>query len=1099
MNICRLFIARPVMTILLAASIFAAGLVCYPLMPVADMPDIGSSTIAVRVEEPGATPQQMATNVISVLERHLTSIAGIKSMESQSSTGEGYIEVNFVSSRNIDGALRDVQAALRASHADLPSSTLQSDPAASKEDPSASPVYLVALTSRTAPLATLHDIATTRVKPLLAQVRGVGNVEVVGSSSPAVRVEINPHMLFKYGIGFEDIRQAIASANANTPKGYIDAGGQRLTLATNDQADDAQQYRDLIVGYRSNAPIRLSDVAVVNDGLQTPYFTGYFNTHAAITVMVHAQPRANTVKIVDALRKHLDFLRAALPPDVDLHVAMDLSNEIRAALADTQLTLFVSVVLVIGVILAFLRRIRSTVIPAVTVPIALVGTIAVMKMLGFTLDILSLMALTISVGFVVDDAIVVVENIARLMEEGMDRRAAALKGSGEIGFTVVSITASLAAVFVPIMFLPGQIGRIFFEFAMTIVASLGISLFLSLTLTPMMCAFWLDVDHGEGRRGRIATLVVSVIDWVLLKFYRGYERSIGWALRHHILVGLSLPLSFVALVASIVLMPKTGIPAQDIALLRGFIGVDDTSSFQAITQRLKQIDAAVLRDPDVASIESWNNDDSSAMLFVTLRPKGERAADSVIAERIKKSVGDLPGVRFSLSSAGDPNGGGGRQRQGTYRYVLHGQDQDELYAYVPRLAAELRKDKSVITNIMTTFEGHGAAVHVLLNRDLAARYLVTPQLVNNVLYDAYGQTIASRIHTELTTYPVVMEVAPPYRQSPEVLNSVWISTSSGTPSGAASSNQIRAKLSDSSDLTGAAALSAASLQNSIANQITGNGSNGAAVTSSVETMVPLLNVASLQMRRTATEIDHRDGYVSAAISFDVAEGKSYGDAEKVIKATMDRIQTPLGVTGSFSGMAGETKDLVINEMLALIAAVATMYIVLGILYESLIHPLTILSTLPSAGIGGVLGLWLCGEQFSVIAMIAMILLTGIVKKNAILVIDFALHAEKDLGMAPREAVHLASLTRFRPILMTTLAAAFGALPLVVSHGYGAEMRRPLGIAIIGGMAISQLLTLYTTPVIYLYMDALGRAGTRLWRRLIPQTRAKRDPSASPSR
>ncbi|GBR39609.1 multidrug efflux pump acriflavin resistance protein AcrB/AcrD/AcrF [Neoasaia chiangmaiensis NBRC 101099] len=1077
------------MTTLLAVSLLAAGLICYPLMPVADMPDISASSINVRVQQPGSNPEQMATSVISPLERHLTSIAGIESMESDSDNGSGDIRIDFVSSRNIDGALRDVQAALRAAHADLPNGTLQNDPEAYKEDPTSNPVYLLSLTSDVITVPQLYDIATTRVKPMLAQVKGVGYVQVVGSAQPAVRVELNPMTLFKWGIGFEDVRQALASANANTPKGFIEANGQRLMLATNDQATNADQYRDLIIGYRNGLyPVRLADVATVDDSVQDLYQAGYFNNHAAITIIVRGQPKANTVHIVDGIKDRLSYLRAALPAGVTMTTAMDLSNSIRASLADTQVTLLVSVILVIGVILVFLRRLRSTLIPAVTVPVALIGTIAVMKMMGFTLDILSLMALTIAVGFVVDDAIVVVENIARHMEDGMDRLEASLKGSAEIGFTVLSITASLVAVFIPLMFLPGQPGAIFFEFSATIVAAIVISLMLSLTLTPMMCAYWLDVDHDaetrQGWTGRLSRGIERALDAVVA----AYGWTLRWGLRHHVIVALSLPLSFIVLVGSIIEMPKSGIPAQDISLLMGYVGVDDTSSFAQISRRLRQVGAAILNDPDVVGVTSWNNDDADGEVFATLRDKWDRVADDVVIERIRNRLGEVPGVHFGLFSAGNPNGGGGQRRTGTYRYVLRGQDPAALYAYLPKLVTALRKSP-VMQNVTSNFEGHGASVHVELNRDMAARYLVTPQLVSNVLYDAYGQTIASRIHTDITTHAVVMEAAAAYRQSPDVLKNVWISTSSGTPSGAARSNQIRVQNTNSTTSTNtAAALSAASLRNAIANQITGNGSNGAAVASSIETMVPLGNVATLTMRPTPTEISHRDGYIATSISFDVAAGKTYADAQKVIDETIAQTQAPIGVTGKFSGLAGDTQKTLINELLAFIAAVATMYIVLGILYESLIHPLTIMSTLPSAGIGATLGLWLCGEEFTLIAAIGMILLTGIVKKNAILMVDFALHAENDLGYTPRDAIYAACLTRFRPILMTTLAAAFGAVPLVIGHGYGSEMRRPLGIAIIGGMAMSQLLTLYTTPVVYLYMDAIGGFATRLWRRLVPQSR-----------
>lgn len=1091
------------MTTLLAISILAAGVLCYPLMPVADMPNVGASTIDIRVQEPGASPQQMVTSVISPLERHLTTIAGIEEMESDSDTGEGSIRIDFVSSRNIDGALRDVQAALRAAHADLPSGTLQSDPTANKMDPTENPVYLLSLQSKTMPIAQIYDIAETRVKPMLAQVSGVGQVDVVGAAQPAVRVDLNPYALFKWGIGFEDIRQALASANANTPKGFIDAGGQRLMLASNDQAQKASQYRDLIVGYRTgNYPVRLSDVGYVYDGVQDSNQSGFYNGQQAISLVVHAQPKANKVKIVDSIRQHMTVLRAALPAGIDMYTSMDLSYTIRAALADTQLTLVISVVLVVGVILVFLRRLRSTLIPAVIVPIALVGTIAVMKLLGFNLDIMSLMALTIAVGFVVDDAIVVVENIARHMENGMDRMEASLLGSSEIGFTVLSITASLTAVFVPIMFLPGIAGAIFYEFSMTIVAAIMISLLLSLTLTPMMCAYLLEVDNGHEKRRPLTAMVVRGIDWCLDGITRLYDVTLTWSLRHHIIVFLTLPLSFMALVGSIYFMPKAAIPAQDISLLMGFVAVDETASFEHLSHRLKQVSDVLLADPAVQGVTSWNESSAEAQLFATLTDKNTRVNDHVVADRIRAKFKDIPGLRMSLFSAGDMNGGGGQSRQGTYRYVLRAQDPDALYAYIPKLVSALRKDKTVITNITSNFEGRGAAAYVMLQRDTEARYLITPQLVGNTLFDAYGQTIASRIHTDISTHSVVMQVAPQYRSSPDALNSVWVSAAAGTPGGATASNQIRAKSTTTATLSEAAQLSQQSLQNSIANQITGNGSNGSAVASSSETMVPLSNVATIQMRPTATEISHRDGYVAAAISFDVAAGKTYEDAQKVIEQTIANTQAPIGITGKFSGLAGDTSKMLINELLAFVAAIAAMYIVLGVLYESLIHPLTIMSTLPSAGIGGVLALWVFGEEFSVIAMIGMILLTGIVKKNAILVIDFALHAEKHLGYAPRDAIHEASITRFRPILMTTLAAAFGAIPLVIGSGYGAEMRRPLGIAIIGGMVISQLLTLYTTPIIYLYMDAIGRACMRLWRRFVPESRATEDnaaPAALPSR
>ena len=1086
MNLCRLFIMRPVATILLALSLLAAGAICYPLMPVASLPDIGSSTINVEIEQPGASPEQMVSSVTTPLERYLGQIAGVKQIESDSENSFAYIRIDFVESRNIDGALRDVQAALRAARADLPQGTLDRDPYAYKEDPTSQPVYLLSLTSDVMTLPKLFDLAQIRVKPLLAQIKGVGHVQAVGSAAPAVRVDVNPYALYKWGVGFEDVRQALASANANTPKGFLDSGGQRLMLETNDQAEDAAQYRDLIIGYRNSLnPIKLSSVAEVTDSVQDLYQAGYFNNKPAITLIVRGQPKANTVKIVDAVKERMAMLRSVLPPGVEMDTAIDLSSSIRASMDDTQLTLGISIILVIGVILVFLRRLRSTIIPAVTVPIALIGTIAVMKWQHFTLDIMSLMALTIAVGFVVDDAIVVLENIARHMEAGMDRMSASLRGSAEIGFTVLSITASLIAVFIPLLFIPGQVGAIFYEFSMTIVSALLISLVLSLTLTPMMCAYWLDVEHEEPTGKSLRDRTLRLIDWALDGIIALYGRTLRVALRHHILTFLTLPLSFVALVGSIVLMPKTGVPAQDIALVGGSISGDDTMSFSEITKRIHYVGEVMKADPDVLSVTSWNNSSSDGQLFARLSDKRTRTrTDTQIVESIRRKLGDMPGLRTSFFSAGDPNGGGGQHRSGAFRYVLRDQDMAELKLWVPRLVARLRKDK-MMSSVTSNIEGHGASVHVKLRRDTEARYLVTPQLVGNVLYDAYGQTVASRIHTEITTHSVVMEVARAYRESPEQLRSAWISTASGTPAGAVRSNQIRVRADNSATASTATLLSQASLRNAIANQITGNNSNGSAVASSVETMIPLINVADLAMEPTPMEIDHQDGMTSTAISFDLADGKTYEDARKLIEQTLQDMGAPPGLTGEFSGLAGDTKAMLINELLAFVAALFAMYIVLGILYESLIHPFTILSTLPSAGIGAILGLWIGGEAFSLIAMIGMILLTGIVKKNAILMIDFALYAEKELGHTPREAIYEACLTRFRPILMTTLAAALGAVPLMTGHGYGSEMRRPLGIAIVGGMLISQLLTLYTTPVVYLYMDAIGRFGTRLWHRLFP--------------
>lgn len=1100
MNFCRIFIDRPVATTLMSLAIFAAGIICYPLLPVATMPDMASTAIMVVASQPGADPEQMATSVVGPLEHRLAGLADLENIESTTSQGSSSLFLNFASSRSPDGALRDVRAALRAARADLPQGTLDGDPEAFKLDGGGFPVYLMSLTSDTLSQGQLYDIAHINVDPVLSEVQGVGRVEVVGSSSPAVRVELNPGPLYRWGIGLEDIRSALASANAFTPKGFIDSRGQRMTLTTNDQALKAEDYRNLIIAYRSNFfPVRLSDVATVKDDVQDVYQTAYLNGQRAVTLVVTAQPHANTVAIVNGINERMGQLRASLPAQAQLHVGLDTSRSIRAALLDAKETLFISVILVVLVIFLFFRKVKATIIPAVTVPVALSGTLAVMAMFNFSLDVLSLMALTIAVGFVVDDAIVVLENIARHIENGETRYEASIRGSSEIGFTVLSISASLIAVFIPLLFLPGSAGSIMFEFCMTMIAAIVISMWLSLTLTPMMCARMLEVDHGDESAPRgVMGAVLTKVTWVLDGMATLYARSMQWCLRHTVLVGLTLPLSFVLLVFMVTILPKDFVPQQDISLLGGNLEGDPTMSFQEMDRRVKMVADIIRKDPDVVSTTVFTNSKNTADFYVHLKDKGERAPVEDVLTRIRKVLPQEPGAEIMFWNQGGGNQGGNSQNNtGNYRYVLRGENVEDMSAYIPKLMAYLR-DSGHFTNLSSPTEHQSVSAVVAVRRETEARYGVTPQLIQQALYDSYGQSIVSTIHLPMTTHRVVMVLSPQYREDPYQLHSLWVSTSAGTAAGGIASNLIRVRESGGAE-SAFNTRAAASIQNALANRLSGTSSAGSAVSSSIETMVPLDNVAEVKMKPQPLMIEHRDGYFSESFSFDLKPGFAYSEATKFIEQALRETHAPSGVMGEFTGTAGDTSKMLVNGLLAFAAALAVMYIVLGILYESLIHPITILSTLPSAGIGAVLALWVAGNSFNLIAMIGIILLTGIVKKNAILVIDFAIEAERKDGLSPRDAVYKASVTRFRPIIMTSLAAALGAVPLIIGHGYGAEMRAPLGISVLGGMIVSQLLTLYTTPIVYLWMDKVGRWGSRLVRRLVGASKVSSMISASGER
>jgi multidrug efflux pump len=1076
------FIERPVATTLLTVGLALAGLFAFSKLPVSPLPQVDYPTISVTATMPGASPETMASTVATPLERHLGVIADVTEMTSASAVNSTRITLQFGLNRNIDGAARDVQAAINAARADLPAS-LRTNPTYRKVNPADAPILILALTSDTLNQGQIYDAASTVMSQALSQVEGIGEVRIGGSSLPAVRVELNPLVLFKYGIGLEDVRAALAAANAHSPKGAIDQGERRFQLYTNDQANHAADYRDLVVAYRNGAAVRLSDLGEVVDSVENLRNGGIANGKPSVLVILYRQPNANIIDTVDRIKAMLPQLRASMPHGVNVTLAMDRTTTIRASLHDVELTLVIAICLVVLVVFLFLRNPRATLIPSVAVPVSLIGTFGAMYLLGYSLDNLSLMALTISTGFVVDDAIVVLENVTRHVEAGMPRLQAAMLGAREVGFTVLSMSLSLIAVFVPILLMGGIVGRLFREFAMTLSVAILISLVVSLTTTPMMCAYLLR-HRPQDRQSRFYRAGERVFD-AMLGFY---ENSLRQALRHPFLVAMTLLATIAFNVYLFVIIPKGFFPQQDTGRMVGGIRADQSISFQLMRQKLQEFIGIIRADPAVDSVVGFTGggQTNSGFVFVSLKPLDQRklSVDRVIG-RLRGKLAKVAGARLFLQAVQDIRTGG-RASSAQYQYALQGDDSAELYQWVPKIEAALEKLPE-LTEVNTDQEQKGLETDLVIDRPTAARLGLTASQIDNNLYDAFGQRQVSVIFAPRNQYHVVMEVAPEFWQSPDILDRVYISTSGGNVSGTKSTNALAGTVTARPPANaGAAATAAAQLagdarRNQAANSLANTGrsatSTGAAVATVKETMVPLSAVARYRAGNTPLAVNHQDLFVASTISFNLKPGVSLGQATAAIDRTMAQLHVPTTIHASFQGTAKVFQQSLDNQPLLIAAALLAVYIVLGVLYESYIHPVTILSTLPSAGVGAVLALLACNTEFSIIALIGVILLIGIVKKNAIMMIDFAISTQRAEGLSPRDAIYKAALVRFRPIMMTTLAAMLGAVPLAIGAGEGSEFRRPLGISIVGGLLVSQMLTLYTTPVVYLYLDRL-----RLWGR-----------------
>jgi multidrug efflux pump len=1018
MSPSRPFILRPVATSLLMAGILLAGAIAYQQLPVSALPEVDYPTIQIVTFYPGASPEVMTSSVTAPLERQFGQVPGLKQMTSTSSFGSSIVTLQFDLNLNIDIAEQEVQAAINASGTYLPRD-LPNPPIYNKVNPADAPILTLALTSSTFPLSRVQDLADTTLAQKISQLPGVGLVTLSGGQKPAVRIQANPTALAAYGLSMEDLRTAIAAANVNLAKGNFDGPRQSFTIGANDQIHSSAEYQPLIIAYKNGSPVRLSDVATVIEGAENVKQAAWMNTTQALIMNIQRQPGANIISVVDRVKALLPQLRATLPRAIDIRVLTDRTNTIRASVKDVQFELMLTVALVVMVIFLFLRSLAATIIPSVAVPLSIVGTFGVMYLLGYSLNNLSLMALTISTGFVVDDAIVMIENISRYIEEGESPLQAALKGSEQIGFTIVSLTVSLIAVLIPLLFMGDIVGRLFREFAITLAVTILVSAVVSLTLTPMMCAKILRYKP-ESQQGWFYRVSERAFEWVIER----YGTTLRWVLRHQSFTLFVMCSTIAATVVLFLIVPKGFFPVQDTGVILGISEASQQISFSAMAARQEELARVILQDPAVESLSSFIGIDgtnatmNSGRMQINLKPLEERDANaSQIIRRLAPKVGQVHGINLFMQPVQDLSVED-RVSRTEFQYSVEDADARELEIWVPRL---LQKFQTLpqLRDLASDQQNHGLEADLSIDRDTASRLGITPQMIDDTLYDAFGQRLVSTIYTQLNQYHVVLEVDPKYQVNPDALQHIFVHSSTGG-------------------------------------------------------QIPLSSFTHFEPSTTALAINHQGQFPVVTLSFNLAPDVSLGEAIQAIKTAEAEIGLPASINVNFQGTAQAFQASLANEPFLILAALVTVYIVLGVLYESYIHPITILSTLPSAGVGAIIALQICRSDFNVIALIGIILLIGIVKKNAIMMIDFALEAEREQGKSPIEAIYQASLLRFRPIMMTTMAALFGGLPLALGTGTGSELRRPLGITIVGGLILSQILTLYTTPVVYLFFDRLAR-------------------------